>query len=811
MGAATGATLIAVLVPGEQMISGNGPISRGTGFEDALASLGIAISQCGATMPSLLTAKLVGGDGQGMPRTQTIGALTQIDMSDSQRSAGSAIGTATAGVALPDGIVPSVSPSVATTRVMLPESASSSIAKMRGDMTVVEDIGSGSAMPQPQLLIELAIPVPADESLDVPEFLRRVNAALADVLGSGSVQLIEPSASAELANVRLSAKSGTSRDGNLTENAVAQPTRDCPERAIPEKSPASSTERMVVNESETTSPRPGILFSEEQTSTAPPREAQVPETHTRRVAVPVVNGTQSDRTPAVFDTVESEGPASTESNRMSEEEPQRRVVVNRTHAERAMSGETATDGRSTQRHSITESTDLPAERNGDTHTEAAAREPAPAEFVRRPEHSSAVDVSRQVAAPLEQAPDVVPLAEMRPGSELGSTSVARSRPIEPPSTLEPSGLQALPTHRVSVPGNDVTSSEMLGNARMQSAQDFRSTPDTAHRTISQNVAEPAPAGKRAMFSRAGVVQTQEKALRVDQLSGPQLNDGAVEVRRATPTGPRPSAEVAVQRVETTHFAAAPHRPAGVTIVTPASAENAGSPMSPAEPRRADVDGPQDLPMQMGSDRERQGENRRQPDGATTRRPAPSEPASVAMNAPTHTSIPSVGQVVPTSNDTAAITQGRSVGPADAPHAAVPPEESAGPRTEWVTVRMEDGGDGAARLRVAVRGELVHTTIVHDDPAVAQALREKSGELRQALERQGFTDSRVSVNGKESLPRGDATSTPNRGDADPRNSDDAGRRDRERDLSERREDKPFDSPDDRERSGQRRRGNRKGRD
>ena len=109
MGETTGATLISLLVPGGASTSGNEPISGGTGFVDALASLGITLSRYGAAMPCQPMVNVVCGEGQPMPQTRTGVSLTPADLSDSQPSITLSIATSTPRVTLPDRIVPSVS------------------------------------------------------------------------------------------------------------------------------------------------------------------------------------------------------------------------------------------------------------------------------------------------------------------------------------------------------------------------------------------------------------------------------------------------------------------------------------------------------------------------------------------------------------------------------------------------------------------------------------------------------------------------------------------------------------------------------
>ena len=73
-----------------------------------------------------------------------------------------------------------------------------------------------------------------------------------------------------------------------------------------------------------------------------------------------------------------------------------------------------------------------------------------------------------------------------------------------------------------------------------------------------------------------------------------------------------------------------------------------------------------------------------------------------------------------------------------------PDAVAVPRTDWVTLRIETPDAGGARIRVAVRGDHVRATILHDDAGVAEHLRTHANELRDALVRRGFPESRLNI-------------------------------------------------------------------
>lgn len=64
-------------------------------------------------------------------------------------------------------------------------------------------------------------------------------------------------------------------------------------------------------------------------------------------------------------------------------------------------------------------------------------------------------------------------------------------------------------------------------------------------------------------------------------------------------------------------------------------------------------------------------------------------------------------------------------------------------TSQVTVELDAEQTGAQRVRVAVRGDVVHATLVTDQRGV-EALRPQLDELRHALEGQGFREAHVQV-------------------------------------------------------------------
>lgn len=71
-------------------------------------------------------------------------------------------------------------------------------------------------------------------------------------------------------------------------------------------------------------------------------------------------------------------------------------------------------------------------------------------------------------------------------------------------------------------------------------------------------------------------------------------------------------------------------------------------------------------------------------------------------------------------------------------------EAPTPHTDWVTLRVDTAGQGTVRIRVAVMGNHVRATILHEDAGVAAQLSTRVGDLRQALVRQGFSESQLSI-------------------------------------------------------------------
>jgi hypothetical protein len=77
-----------------------------------------------------------------------------------------------------------------------------------------------------------------------------------------------------------------------------------------------------------------------------------------------------------------------------------------------------------------------------------------------------------------------------------------------------------------------------------------------------------------------------------------------------------------------------------------------------------------------------------------------------------------------------------------PRAVEPPPVPAS-ITSQVTVVLDQGMAGASRIRVVLRGDVVHATIMAD-VAGAAALTQRLPELQRALRDRGFSDAQLSV-------------------------------------------------------------------
>jgi hypothetical protein len=161
------------------------------------------------------------------------------------------------------------------------------------------------------------------------------------------------------------------------------------------------------------------------------------------------------------------------------------------------------------------------------------------------------------------------------------------------------------------------------------------------------------------------------------------------------------------------------------------------------------------------------------DEATPRGVTPeAQPALAAGNAAPARSAMTAARVAPESAPPA---------PALAPDA----EPTARPAADRVTVHFEGEGGLEGRLRVALRGQSLHATIVSPDRETAQRLRSELGELHRGLAERGFPDARIAIH--EARPRDGAGAA-----ADPRNDEPW----RDESQPSRRHDDPRDSAGDR---------------
>jgi len=129
------------------------------------------------------------------------------------------------------------------------------------------------------------------------------------------------------------------------------------------------------------------------------------------------------------------------------------------------------------------------------------------------------------------------------------------------------------------------------------------------------------------------------------------------------------------------------------------------------------------------------------------------------------------------------------------------------RTEWVTLRLDDVNGEAARVRVAVRGDMVRTTIIHPDEAVVETLRAHLPDLQQALAREGISGSKVGIQsaaiGPNSVAQGSGGAPSGQSDSGNGSQSNTDRGDRDP-LNHRDRD---DGPEDRRDSDSRRRSRR----
>lgn len=74
-----------------------------------------------------------------------------------------------------------------------------------------------------------------------------------------------------------------------------------------------------------------------------------------------------------------------------------------------------------------------------------------------------------------------------------------------------------------------------------------------------------------------------------------------------------------------------------------------------------------------------------------------------------------------------------------------------PLGDTATMRIEDANGKSAHIRVTVRGDQVHTRIVHENRDVVSHLTARSDELHEALTNQGFKDPGLSIRAPRSVP------------------------------------------------------------
>lgn len=110
------------------------------------------------------------------------------------------------------------------------------------------------------------------------------------------------------------------------------------------------------------------------------------------------------------------------------------------------------------------------------------------------------------------------------------------------------------------------------------------------------------------------------------------------------------------------------------------------------------------------------------------------------------------------------------------HRAAEPRPTPPSPTSQVTVELDAEQTGAQRVRVAVRGDVVHATVVTDRGGV-EAMRPQLDDLRHALEGQGFREAhvqlRVAADGSPAVSSGGAAELRLRSDAPSRAPDGSG--------------------------------------
>jgi hypothetical protein len=187
---------------------------------------------------------------------------------------------------------------------------------------------------------------------------------------------------------------------------------------------------------------------------------------------------------------------------------------------------------------------------------------------------------------------------------------------------------------------------------------------------------------------------------------------------------------------------------------PRSAPPRAAPAPPAAPAAPGA------PVEFARGGERSGAGMRQGRNDGRSRPAPAAPAAPARPhdgaagtgdaaAPAAATPPAAGAPVGgAASGLGATVREAATGPASAAH--TPPGGTAPapgtPKNAGDRVMLQFSGEGGleGRVRVAVRGQSLHATIVSPDRETAQRLQSEIGDLQRALAERGFTDARVAI-------------------------------------------------------------------
>lgn len=146
-------------------------------------------------------------------------------------------------------------------------------------------------------------------------------------------------------------------------------------------------------------------------------------------------------------------------------------------------------------------------------------------------------------------------------------------------------------------------------------------------------------------------------------------------------------------------------------------------------------------MSAGSDPSGDSADRSRDHRTTSMQPEPatSGPEPVAAAA----AMPSGEGAAPPAARLGTTPSARSIAPLDSP-VLDPRLEPMRRVADRVTLRFEGEGGLEGRLRLAVRGETLHASLLSSHEGTLEQLGAEMGHLRQALREQGFADPRLSI-------------------------------------------------------------------